>query len=496
MHILQLPMLSGGAQQSPATEGQLHQLRHDARIRLQVLWHMLLAAPFALSLVLTLVVGPSTIDDRYTSFIWLAGASLFAALLMLRVSGLLLVPIGFIICLLFPPLIGVGFYFAPDWLQPGVWISFYGASLAASAAILTGIASGLRLIMRSRRARVAIRTAGPGLLGLAAVMLVSASANAAAPWQADSAAATNLGSTINTAHREAEPAFTSDGRTMYFNCSDYDICVSHLSGTWEDSQWSTPQILPAPISTAYPDVEPVINAAGDRLYFTSMRPFSTGKGVPGLAQYVEVTGLTNDMTMGRLGLSLFNGLGEDDIWVSDLKDGIWSEPRNLSDVPGAPPVNTIYKDHCFFLSADGNEAFWTSTRPGGLGGNDIWTSRRVDGVWTAPENLGPNVNGPASEHHSILSPDGHSLYVTSNRPGGFGNDDIYVTTRGTDGTWSQLVNLGPLVNGPGNDRCPLWTPDGRILLFDSDRAGGYGSKDLWWVYFADLDSKTPGSEES
>jgi WD40-like Beta Propeller Repeat len=48
------------------------------------------------------------------------------------------------------------------------------------------------------------------------------------------------------------------------------------------------------------------------------------------------------------------------------------------------------------------------------------------------------------------------------------------------------VNVGPLVNGPGNDRCTAWTPDGKIFLFDSDRAGGFGSKDLWWVYFKNV----------
>ena len=110
----------------------------------------------------------------------------------------------------------------------------------------------------------------------------------------------------------------------------------------------------------------------------------------------------------------------------------------------------------------------------------------MDGKWTEAENLGPNVNRPGSEHHAIPTPDGRSLYITTTRAEGFGGEDIYVTTRGADGTWGPLVNLGPLVNGPGDDRCPVWTPDGKIFLFDSDRAGGFGSKDLWWVSFADV----------
>jgi hypothetical protein len=175
-----------------------------------------------------------------------------------------------------------------------------------------------------------------------------------------------------------------------------------------------------------------------------------------------------------------------DVYVSYWIDGAWSEPRNLNDVAGEPPVNSAFHDHCLSFSSDGNEAFWASNRPGGFGGNDIWTSRRVDGKWTAPKNLGPNVNGPGDEHHSIPTPDGRSLYVTATRPEGFGDEDIYITTRGADGAWSALLNLGPIVNGPGDDRCPAWTPDLKIFLFDSVREGGFGSRDVWWVYFKDV----------
>ena len=175
-----------------------------------------------------------------------------------------------------------------------------------------------------------------------------------------------------------------------------------------------------------------------------------------------------------------------DVYVSYWVDGAWSEPQSLNDAAGEPPINTQFADHCLFFSADGNEAFWTSTRSGGVGGTDIWTSRRVDGKWTAPENLGPNVNGPGEEHHSLPTPDDRSLYVTTTRDGGYGGEDTYITTRDADGTWGSLVNLGPLINGPGDDRCPAWTPDLEIFLFDSVREGGFGARDIWWAYFEDV----------
>ena len=261
----------------------------------------------------------------------------------------------------------------------------------------------------------------------------------------------NLGSIINSEARDAEPTFTADGNTIYFNCVDrvpgagYDICVSNL----KNGEWTEPEIVGSPISTEYNEYEPLVSRDGNTLYVMSDRP---------------------------------GGLGGDDIWVSHKVDGEWTEPEN----PGAP-INSQYDDHClYFTGPDGNTAYWTSTRPGGYGGNDIWTSNRINGVWQEPVNLGPNVNSASSEHHSLPSPDGKSLYVTSGRPGGYGGQDIYVTTKDAHGNWSTLVNLGSLVNSEKDDRCPAFSADFRIFYFDSERDGGYGSKDLWWVYYKNI----------
>jgi hypothetical protein len=299
--------------------------------------------------------------------------------------------------------------------------------------------------------------------------------------------AATMGPVINTAHRETEPTFTADGRTMYFNCNSGDICVSRLIGTWEEGNWTPPERLGAPISTEYEEIEPVINAAGDKLYFTSRRPGRRLWGIPFLSPFMDVFRVVNTLATAKYGRIFWGGLGFTDVYVSYWIDGAWSEPRNLNDIAGEPPVNTESMDHCLLFSADGNEAFWTSARPGGFGDNDIWTSRRVGGKWTQPENLGPNVNGPGTEHGSIPTPDGWSLYVTATRPEGFGDEDIYITTRGADGAWGPLSNLGPTVNGAGDDRCPAWTPDLKIFLFDSVREGGFGSRDVWWVYFKDVE---------
>jgi len=302
----------------------------------------------------------------------------------------------------------------------------------------------------------------------------------------------NLGSTINNIYREAESSFTADGHTMYFNCNNSDICVSHLTGSWEAGNWSTPIRLGSTINTEYEEIEPIINGAGDQLYFTSIRPTGILKNLPFLSPLIDVSRVINMIVINKTGHAILGGFGMDDIYVSKRINGVWTEPQNINDIPGEPPINTPYADHCLFFSADGKEAFWTSTRPGGFGSDDIWTSKLVNGKWIDPENLGPNVNGSGSEHSPIPTPDGKSLYVTSDQPGGFGGEDIYISTRNTKGTWGSLVNLGSAINGPGDDRCAAWTPDLKIFLFDSTRSGGFGGRDIWWIYF----SKIPGYPSS
>ena len=327
------------------------------------------------------------------------------------------------------------------------------------------------------------------MLGLAfvAARLSAPSAIATQPPPGLERLAFNIGSNINTRLREAEPSFTADGRTMYFNCYDADICVSQLIGTWEQGKWTTPERLGAPINTGYFEVEPLISPDGDKLYFLSTRPARRFKGTAWLSPFVTASlFIPTYLAEQKLGGSVLDGLGLGDVWVSYKINGVWSEPENLNDLADEPPVNTAFHDHCLSFSADGNEAFWTSTRPGGFGGNDIWTSRRVDGKWTEPENLGPNINGPGDEHHSIPTPDNKSLYVTATREDGYGGEDTYITSRDEYGRWGSLVNLGSLINGPGDDRCPVWTPDSTIFLFDSTRATGLGGRDIWWVYTKDV----------
>jgi hypothetical protein len=143
------------------------------------------------------------------------------------------------------------------------------------------------------------------------------------------------------------------------------------------------------------------------------------------------------------------------------------------------PVNSGSNDMYFWLLADGNTAFLCSDRPGGYGGFDIYTVTKTAGVWcNEPVNLGPLVNSASNDECPSFFPYYNKLYFTSNRAGGAGGYDLWVSTRiGAD--WQAPVNICEL-NSAYNEYRPTFTKDNSIwLYFSSDRPGGYGSFDLY-----------------
>jgi len=161
----------------------------------------------------------------------------------------------------------------------------------------------------------------------------------------------------------------------------------------------------------------------------------------------------------------------------------WSAPVNL----GAP-VNSAFNDFGQAVSKNGLSLYLTSDRPGGFGDTDIWVSQRasVDDPWGVPVNLGPTVNTSFGERTPGFSRDGHWMYLVSNRPGGFGGDDIWASWRAQthdDFGWQTPVNLGAGVNTDQFDAGATFfeneeagTP---LLFFGSSRPGGPGVPDIY-----------------
>jgi predicted secreted protein/Tol biopolymer transport system component len=156
----------------------------------------------------------------------------------------------------------------------------------------------------------------------------------------------------------------------------------------------------------------------------------------------------------------------------------WEEPVNIGPVVSRPSGD--FGPH---LSADGLELFFGSNRSGGSGGTDLWVTKRetIHDPWSKPVNLGVNVNSSAHDNSPVISSDGLLLFFESVRPGGYGDFDIYMTRRATiDGPWEPAVNLGPLVNSSLAEYLPGISPDGRQFEFIIvDHPDGLGGYDIW-----------------
>src|SRR5215831_15489824 len=128
------------------------------------------------------------------------------------------------------------------------------------------------------------------------------------------------------------------------------------------------------------------------------------------------------------------------------KFSTWSTPLNLGATLNSPGV-----DAGPAISKDGLSLYFNSDRPGGYGGQDIWVSQRakVGAPWGTPWNLGPVINSSALEAVPSFSRDEHWMFFNSNRGGGFGQLDIWVSYRiniHDDFAWGNPINLGPMVN--------------------------------------------------
>jgi outer membrane protein OmpA-like peptidoglycan-associated protein len=166
----------------------------------------------------------------------------------------------------------------------------------------------------------------------------------------------------------------------------------------------------------------------------------------------------------------------EDLYISrQEKDGSLGAPVSIS-----PVINTAYNEGAATISGDGKTLVFVSCdRPGSIGTCDLYISRRTGNNWSKPQNLGRNVNSQAWDSQPTLSADGRTLYFTSDRRGGLGQEDIYVTTLQPDGNWSVARNLGAPVNTPGKDMAPFIHASSTTLYYVTDGLVGMGGLDVY-----------------
>jgi Tol biopolymer transport system component len=243
---------------------------------------------------------------------------------------------------------------------------------------------------------------------------------------------------ISTGDDESHPAFTPDGKTLYFLKNDpsfnrWTIVVSRE----QNGKWSTPEV--APFSGQFSDADPFITVDGERLFFISTRP---------------VDGKTKEDT---------------DIWMMQWNGAGWSEPEHIDT------INSETNEWFPTVSKNGN-LYFGSERPGGKGKCDLYVSRLVDGKYQKPKNLGEPINTGANEVEPFIAPDeSYIIFAGIGLPGSRGAYDLYVSFR-RDGVWTKPVNLGDKVNSVAWDFSPKVSPDGKWFFFTSNR--GFANKPL------------------
>lgn len=166
-----------------------------------------------------------------------------------------------------------------------------------------------------------------------------------------------------------------------------------------------------------------------------------------------------------------DNLPYEDIFMSKKIDGVWQYAVNIG-----PTINTLYHESNLALSADGNTLFIYNDAGGG---DIVYSERQPDGSWSEPVALPGIINSSFQEKSITISKDESTLYFVSNRPGGYGGTDIYRATKNSKGHWSNVKNLGPTINTPFDEEGPFIDYDGLTLYFSSQGHNGMGGHDIY-----------------
>lgn len=169
-------------------------------------------------------------------------------------------------------------------------------------------------------------------------------------------------------------------------------------------------------------------------------------------------------------------MGNCDMYMAFKYNNSWSEGE-----PFGATINTPYYDGMPCLSSDNRVLYFVSDKPGGFGGKDIYVTKFIDGMWQVPENLGPNINSAYDELSPFIALDDHTLYFASNGHPGYGGFDLFVAEKNIYGEWGKPRNLGAVVNSSYNEISLSLHANGKKAYFASDRPSGYGGFDLYEV---------------
>ena len=273
---------------------------------------------------------------------------------------------------------------------------------------------------------------------------------------------------VNTPFNDYMPFISYDGKILFFQSDrpsgegDYgssDLWMSKRNNGFTGSSitFHAPENLGLPINTT--ELEGM----------ASLRFLSEGEW--------EIY-FTSIPTKNRL------GTGETDIFYSKKSNGIWNKPTQLEY------LNTVFHERMPYISPNGRLLLFSSNRPGGFGGDDLWASvyDPVSDKWSPPFNLGSDINTRYDESAPTIHHDNSSLFFTSNRPGGLGGFDLYFSfAMGRSfKKWKPPISLGEPYNSQSDEERVSMAKDAKFIYFSSNRANGAG---LFDIYRADAPSE-------
>ncbi len=269
----------------------------------------------------------------------------------------------------------------------------------------------------------------------------------------------NIGPVINSPAGEYVPVVSADQSVMIFTyrgekstgglmdlkfkpdpeSGEYyeDVFISKIV----EKKWTTPQPIGTAINTKMHDAAIAISPDGQKLFIYK----STAKD-------------------------------KGDIYMSSLSGTEWGAPVKLGTT-----VNTKYWEGSVSVTADNQLLYFASERPGGLGGRDIYKSKKLaNGEWGPAENLGPSINTPYNDDAPFIHPDGITLFFSTEGHNSIGGYDVLYSVW-KNNAWVQPNNLGYPINTTEDDIYYVLSADGETGYYASNRKGGFGQQDIYTI---------------
>jgi len=245
---------------------------------------------------------------------------------------------------------------------------------------------------------------------------------------------------ISTSAQEGSCSFSKDGKLFLFVRWGAEQNGIHIMEQ-TNGVWTEPSL--ASFSAGKFDGDFVLVPDESKVYLASGRPLQTGG----------------------------NPERNHRIWLTELKEGIWTDPYLL------PPVINSGAHDSFPSVTENGTLYFFSRRTGGLGASDLYRSERTNGTYTKVENLGSPINTKYEDLDAFIDPKERYIIFASNRPGGYGEDDFYISFRNDD-LWSKPANMGSKFNSPAHEYIPYVSPDEKYFFFTSNKSG---NREIYWV---------------